>query len=177
MVKQNLLEKMDMDLAACQKVIFWSPDRWLQPGSKIDTAAVYTGFFLMWKSYFFLPLFQSLNTWQDHDVMFCTWGTRLQKVYIAYCCVHSPFSAWLISVSLIVTTAMGVQNVAFGLGTFSHSSAGRKGKLRSTRKEYHCVLSEIVSMVSHILELRDLLLKTMQYSAPSKWPTWKFFMF
>lgn len=88
------------------------------------------------------------------------------------------------SVSLIVTTATEVQNVAFGSETFSHSSARRKGKLRSTRKEYYCVLSEIMFMVSHILELRDLLLnykdgtdRTLQYSVPSKLSTWKFFMF
>lgn len=75
-VKQELLEKMDMDLDAQQKIISYSPKSQATAARIYDShvncvsPAFFIQFFLDVNP--FLPLFQSLNTWQEHDTVFCT---------------------------------------------------------------------------------------------------------
>lgn len=192
-VKQDLREKMDTDLAARQKIIFCSLESQVIAARKYDSRQLcFTCLFI--QAFSWRERLSTIILVSEYLAGAMTQCSAVEhktaksigemKNMAADSCAHNTFSAWLMSVSLIVTTATEVQNVAFGSETFSHSSARRKGKLRSTRKEYYCVLSEIMSMVSHILELHDLLLnykdsaaRTLQYCVPSKLSTWKFFMF
>lgn len=136
----------------------------LQPGNMIHMPAIYhlpSSSRLFLDGDPFLPLF--------HEHLARAWcnilclrdkpakSTGGLKNVAADCCAHSTL-CFIDFCHLYSDDSNGSSKDGFGSETFPHNSARRKGKLRSTRKEYYSVLPEITSTVSHILELHDLLL-------------------
>lgn len=170
MGNQELLEKTGTDLAVCQKVIFYSPDQLGDCSQEIRFTHQLCIICFVRQTFSWFEPFSTIISVPEYLARAQRTALCLRNM-TKHCKMHrwdDEGSCWLLrpqyflcSLSFclpLLTTATGVQKVAIGSETLSHSFAGRKGKLRSTRKKYHCVLSEIMSIISHVLELHDLLL-------------------
>lgn len=114
MVKQELLEKMDTDLATWQKIIFCSPESQVTAARKYDscrpciTCLFHTDFFfdvtplstIISVSEYLARARRNVLHLRDKAAK----SIGEMKDAAADCCAHSTSSAWLVSVSLIVMT-------------------------------------------------------------------------
>lgn len=159
MVKQELLEETDMDLAAHQKICSSAARKYYSHGSYVSFAFFIQAFSWWGPLSTIISWVPGKSTVQDSALE----GQACKKHgwnEECGCWLLCPqyFLCFIDFCLLYSDDSNGSSRCGFGSETLSHNSARRKGKLRSTRKEYYCVLPEITSTVSHILELHDLLL-------------------
>lgn len=182
MVKQELLEKIDTDLAAHQKICSSAARKYDSHVSCVSLAFFIQGFSWWGLLSTIISLIPGKSMVQ-HSALEGQACKKHEWNEECGCWLLCPqyFLCFIDFCLLYSDDSKASSKCGSRSETFSHNSARRKGKLRSTRKEYYCALPEITSTVSHILELliycwtKDNTARTLQYSAPSKSSAWKYF--